>query len=75
MARVRGRVGLVTTDHVLGEPWILIRHRLGRQVAERFWAAIRAGAVAVEPVGDGFLVYRFGSGRRKALDVIAERRR
>ncbi len=30
---------------------MLLRHRLGRAAAERFWAGIRSGAVAVEPVG------------------------
>lgn len=41
---------LVTSDHVLVESWTLIRHRLGRVAAERFWAAIRSGAASVEPV-------------------------
>lgn len=43
--------GLVTSDHVLVETWTLIRHRLGRPAAERFWAGIRAGAAMVELVG------------------------
>ena len=42
---------LVTTDHVLVETWTLLRHRISRQAAERFWTALRAGAAAVEPVG------------------------
>ena len=42
---------LVTSDHILIESWLLIRHRLGRAAAERFWAAIRGGAAALEPVG------------------------
>jgi len=42
---------LVTSDHVLIESWLLIRHRLGRNAAERFWSAIRAGAAALEPIG------------------------
>jgi predicted nucleic acid-binding protein len=42
---------LVTSDHILVETWTLLRHRLGRTAAERFWAGVRAGAVAVEPVG------------------------
>lgn len=42
---------LVTSDHVLVESWTLLHHRLGRAAAERFWAGIRSGAVAVEPVG------------------------
>lgn len=46
---------LVTTDHVLVESWILLRHRLGRPAAERFWDALRADAAEIEPVGAGDL--------------------
>jgi predicted nucleic acid-binding protein len=42
---------LVTSDHVLVETWLLLRHRLGRDAAERFWDALRNGAATVEPVG------------------------
>ncbi len=42
---------LLTTDHVLVETWLLLRHRLGRQAAERFWAGLRAGAAELESVG------------------------
>jgi predicted nucleic acid-binding protein len=42
---------LVTTDHVLVESWLLIRHRLGRPAAIAFWEAVRAGASGVEHVG------------------------
>jgi predicted nucleic acid-binding protein len=42
---------LVTTDHVLAECWLLLRHRLGRRVAIAFWEAIRSGASSVEYVG------------------------
>ena len=42
---------LVTTDHVLAESWLLLRHRLGRAAAIAFWEAVRAGASAVEYVG------------------------
>ena len=42
---------LLTTDHVLVESWLLIRHRLGRHAAERFWSAVRSGAAVVEAVG------------------------
>jgi predicted nucleic acid-binding protein len=41
---------LVTTDHVLVETWVLLRHRLGRAAAERFWAGLRAGAAEIEVV-------------------------
>ena len=41
---------LVTSDHVLVESWLLIRHRLGRPVAERFWEGLRHGVAEVEPV-------------------------
>ncbi len=53
---------LITSDHVLVESWILIQHRLGRDAAERFWAVIRAGTVAVEPVGPADLEVAFGIG-------------
>jgi uncharacterized protein len=42
---------LLTTDHVLVEAWTLVHHRIGRYAAERFWAGLRNGGVAVEPVG------------------------
>ena len=42
---------LITTDHILVETWTLIRHRLGRHPAERFWEGIRLGAATLEPVG------------------------
>jgi uncharacterized protein len=41
---------LVTTDHVLIETWLLLRHRLGRRVAERFWEALRSGVAIIEAV-------------------------
>jgi uncharacterized protein len=42
---------LVTTDHVLVETWLLLRHRLGRRAAERFWEGLRGGVAEIEPVG------------------------
>jgi predicted nucleic acid-binding protein len=42
---------LVTTDHVLAESWLLFRHRLGREAANAFWEAARAGSTSVEFVG------------------------
>jgi predicted nucleic acid-binding protein len=42
---------MVTTDHVLIETWILLRHRLGRGAAERFWEALRRGVARMETVG------------------------
>ena len=42
---------LVTTDHVLIETWTLIRYRLGRRAAERFWEGLRNGAATIENVG------------------------
>ena len=41
---------LVTTDHVLVETWLLLRGRLGRRAAERFWEGLRSGVAAVEAV-------------------------
>jgi uncharacterized protein len=42
---------LVTSDHVLVETWTLLRRRIRRQVAERFWDGLRNGVATVEPVG------------------------
>jgi uncharacterized protein len=42
---------LVTTDHVLIETWTLLRHRLHRKAAERFWDGLRSGIAVVEIVG------------------------
>jgi len=41
---------LVTTDHALVETWLLTRHRIGRQAAERFWEGLRSGIAAIESV-------------------------
>ena len=41
---------LVTSDHVLVESWLLLRGRLGREAANRFWHGLRGGAAWVEPV-------------------------
>jgi predicted nucleic acid-binding protein len=42
---------LITTDHVLIETWTLIRHRMGRRPAERFWQALRDGVTIIEIAG------------------------
>jgi uncharacterized protein len=42
---------LVTSDHVLVETWTLLRYRIRRQVADRFWESIRSGVCVIEPVG------------------------
>jgi predicted nucleic acid-binding protein len=42
---------LITTDHVLVETWTLLRYRLNRRAAERFWEGLRGGVATVEPVG------------------------
>jgi predicted nucleic acid-binding protein len=42
---------LVTSDHVLIETWTLIRHRIGRRAAERFWQGLRDGVAIIETVG------------------------
>ncbi len=46
---------LVTSDHVLVETWVLLRHRLGRPAAERFWEGIRSGIARLETVGEADL--------------------
>lgn len=42
---------LVTTDHILIETWTLLRYRLNRHAAERFWEVLRSGLAAIEAVG------------------------
>ena len=42
---------LVTSDHVLVETWTLLRFRIHRHAAEKFWDGLRSGTAAVEPVG------------------------
>lgn len=42
---------LVTTDHVLIETWTLLRYRIQRAAAERFWRGLRSGVALIEPVG------------------------
>ena len=54
---------LVTSDHVLVESWRLLAHRLPYATAERQWAGIRAGAVAVEPVVAADLEVAFAIGQ------------
>lgn len=41
---------LVTSDHILIETWTLLRHRLGRKAAERFWEGLRTGIAVIEAV-------------------------
>ena len=40
----------VCTDHVLVETWTMLRNRIHRHAAERFWDELRSTAM-VEPVG------------------------
>lgn len=42
---------LVTTDHVLVVTWTLLRNRIHRAAAERFWQGMIGGPVMLEPVG------------------------
>jgi uncharacterized protein len=54
---------LVTSDHVLVETWLLLRHRLGRATAEAFWDRIRSGLAALEAVGPADLEIAHSIGR------------
>lgn len=42
---------LLTTDHILVETWTLLRYRIHRRAAERFWDGLRGGVAAIESVG------------------------
>lgn len=44
------------------ETWLLMAHRLGRETAERWWAAVRSGASSVDPVGVADLEVAFSIG-------------
>jgi len=55
---------LVTSDHVLVETWILLRHRLHRTAAERFWEGLRAGAASIEAVSPADLQVAWAVGDR-----------
>jgi len=70
-----GGESLVTSDHVLLEPWILLRHRIRRQAAERFWEALRNGAATIEPVGMADLeaAWQIGSSFRDQDFSIVDR--
>lgn len=57
---------LITSDHVLVESWLLLRHRLGRNAAERFWSAVRVGAAGIEPVGEADLEVAWAIGQEFA---------
>ena len=54
---------LVITDHVLLETWVLLRWRIDREAAERFWSGIRSGAAILEPVGAADLESAWRIGR------------
>lgn len=41
---------LITSDHVLVESWLLLRHRLSRDAAERFWGGLKSGVALIEAV-------------------------
>jgi uncharacterized protein len=49
-AILAGGEQLLTSDHVLIETWTLLRYRIRRQAAERFWDALRNGVAVIEPV-------------------------
>ena len=44
---------LVTSDHVPIETWTLLRYRIRRQAAERFWEGLRGGSRARRRDGFG----------------------
>lgn len=41
---------LITSDHVLVETWLLLRHRLNRDAAERFWSGLKSGVGVIQAV-------------------------
>src|SRR5436190_1715610 len=71
---------LVTTDHVLVETWTLLRYRIRRQAAERFWGRTaqrsrrhrtsRSGIERAASLDDDFAIFRFGPNRRRAFTIL-----
>lgn len=55
--------GLITTDHILVETWLLVQRRLSTSVAEGFWSGIRTGAITLEVVGPSDLEVAWNIGR------------
>lgn len=66
---------LVTTDHVLVETWTLLRYRIHRRAADRFWEGLRAGVAVIEPVGSADLdaAWRIGVAFRDQDFSIVDR--
>ena len=66
---------LLTTDHVLLETWMLLRHRIHRRAAEKFWDGLRAGVAHIEPVGTADLeaAWQIGVSFRDQDFSIADR--
>jgi len=54
---------LVTTWDVVVETWLLVRHRLGRDVAEQLWSTLRNGAAAIETVTEADREHAWATGR------------
>lgn len=54
---------LVTTDHILVESWMLLRHRIHRRAAEAFWDGLRSGVARIESVGTADLHAAWAIGR------------
>ena len=51
---------------MLVETWLLLRHRIHRSAAERFWDGLRRGVAEIEPVGDADLAAAWAAGERYA---------
>jgi predicted nucleic acid-binding protein len=66
---------LVTSDHVLVETWSLLRNRIHRKAAERFWETLRSGAAAIETVGaaDLEVAWQIGTAYRDQDFSIVDR--
>lgn len=54
---------LLTSDHVLAESWQMIRSRIHRDAAERFWEGLRRGVADLAWVGAADLEAAWAIGR------------
>jgi uncharacterized protein len=66
---------LITSDHVLVETWRLLRFRIVRSSAERFWGGLRSGAAVIETVRPADLeaAWQIGSSWRDQDFSIVDR--
>jgi predicted nucleic acid-binding protein len=62
-AILAGGESLITSDHVLAESWQMIRGKIHRDAAERFWEGVRRGIADIACIGAADLEAAWAIGR------------